>query len=235
MVEGPNTRWGIENGHLCRYKIVIPESDYNNHLKAASEGHDYTRGAMAQASSASHIIGDVVLNYQKFANGKQAIVFASDIGAGHRMEKKYLEAGITAKLLTGNTPDTERLNALIDYRNKKIKVLINVDLFDEGLDVPGIECVIMARPTKSLGKFLQMIGRGLRPAKDKPFLVLIDHVGNVKEHNLPDSRRRWTLDRVVKRRDKVNLIRICKNWDCNSPFDRILQRIRSLFTIRRSH
>lgn len=222
MVEGPNTRWGIENGFLCNYKIAIPESDYRNHLRDATGDSDYSKEAMIHASNASHIVGDVVANYKKFASGKQAIVFASDIGAGQRMEKKFVEAGIKAKLLTGDSDDRVRLESLIDYRNKEIQVLINVDLFDEGLDVPGIECVIMARPTKSLSKFLQMCGRGLRPAPNKPYLILIDHVGNVKEHGLPDSRRRWSLDRVKRRRKKINLIRICQNWECNSPYDRLL-------------
>ena len=79
----------------------------------------------------------------------------------------------------------------IRLRFKKIQVLLNVDLFDEGLDVPGIECVIMARPTKSLGKYLQMVGRGLRIAEGKPHLILIDHVGNVTDPmlGLPDDIR----------------------------------------------
>lgn len=241
MVEGPSTRWLIENGYLCKYKIAIPESDYRAHLKEASDGSDYSKEAMAFASERSHIVGDIVANYLKFAKGKQAIVFASDIGAATRIEKKFLENGVSAKSLNSNTPDDVRLKALVDYRDKKIQVLINVDLFDEGLDVPGIEVVIMGRPTKSLGKFLQMCGRGLRPvyangfdldtlegrhaaqaAGSKPYMLLIDHVGNVKEHGLPDSRRRWSLDRVVKRRKKINLIRICANWQCNSPFDRLL-------------
>ncbi len=138
------------------------------------------------------------------------------------MEAKFREQGVTAKLLTGDTDDKIRLQAMIDYRDKKIQVLLNVDLFDEGLDVPGIECVIMARPTKSLSKYLQMIGRGLRVAKNKDHLIVVDHVGNVPEHGLPDSHRKWTLDRIIKRRDKTNLIRICSNWECNSPFDRAL-------------
>jgi DNA-directed RNA polymerase subunit RPC12/RpoP len=62
----------------------------------------------------------------------------------------------------------------------------------------------------------------LRPAKDKPHALIIDHVGNIQEHNLPCTRRKWTLDRIIKRRDKVNLIRICGNSACNSPFDRLL-------------
>lgn len=222
MVEGPNSRWGIEQGFLSKYKIAVPASDYQNFLKKASEGSDYTREAMAQASAQSHIVGDVVVNYQKFANGKQAILFATDIETGRSMEKKFLENGISAKLLTGETPDAERLKALIDYRERNIKVLLNVDLFDEGLDVPGIECVIMARPTMSLGKYLQMIGRGLRVMPGKEYCVIIDHVGNVQRHGLPCQRRQWTLDRIVKRRDRVNLIRICSNYECNSPFDRIL-------------
>jgi superfamily II DNA or RNA helicase len=222
MVEGPSSRWGIENNFLCKYKIAIPPSDYKNFLKRATAGADYSKESMINASRQSHIIGDVVESYTRFANGKQAILFAAAIETGQEMEKKFLAAGITAKLLTGETDDKTRLDSMLDFQNKKIKVLLNVDLFDEGLDVPGIECVIMARPTMSLSKYLQMVGRGLRPAKGKEYLVLIDHVGNVTEHGLPDSRRHWTLDRIVKRRDKTNFIRICSNIECNSPYDRAL-------------
>lgn len=221
MVHGPEVSWLIKNGFLSRYKIVVPESDYSQYLKKAQDGHDFTREAMADAAAKSHIVGDVVANYIKFAKGKQAIVFASDMNSAHRMETEFTEKGFNAKLLTGETPDKERLNAMNDYRACKIQVLINIDLFDEGLDVPGIEVVIMARPTMSLGKYLQICGRGLRVAKNKEYALIIDHVGNVKTHGLPDNKREWTLDRIVKRRDKVNLIRICKNFMCNSPFDRL--------------
>lgn len=222
MVEGPPTRWGIQHGFLCPYKIAIPPSDYRNYLVQATAGSDFSKGAMLVADKRSRIVGDVVENYQRFANGKQAILFASAIETGEEMEKKFQSAGIAAKLLTGFTDDKERLDSMLDFRNKKIKVLLNVDLFDEGLDVPGIECVIMTRPTMSLSKYLQMVGRGLRPAPGKEHLILIDHVGNVTEHGLPDGRRKWTLDRIVKRQDKNNFIRICSNIACNSPYDRAL-------------
>ena len=222
MVMGPTSRWMIENKFLSKYKIAIPKSDYQQYLKDAGDGTDFSKEAMTEASSKSHIVGDVVVNYQKFANGKQAIVFASDIGSGKRMEQEFKSKGITAKLLTGDNEDSVRFETLMEYREKKINVLLNVDLFDEGLDVPGIECVIMARPTMSVGKFLQMVGRGLRPAEGKDHLILIDHVGNVDRLGLPDSIRRWSLDRVAKRKRNLNLIRICKNWQCNAPFDRLL-------------
>lgn len=225
-VEGPSTRWGIDNGYLCKYKIVVPPSDYENYLEKAHDGSDYSRKALAVASAKSHIVGDVVENYIKWVNGKQAIVFTSDIDAGTKMEKKFAERGVVAKLLTSETDDKERLLSLIDYKEKKIQVLINIDLFDEGLDVPGIEAVIMARKTMSTAKFLQMCGRGLRPDGDK-VLYIIDHVGNIgigknTLHGLPDAYRKWTLDRIVKRQDRTNLLRFCANPRCNAPYDRIL-------------
>ncbi len=222
MVEGPTTRWGIENGYLCRYKIAVPAGDYQSYLKQANSGSDFTYEAMEKAAHESSIIGDVVENYFKFADKKQAILFAPGIGTAHEMEKKFNDAGVKAQLLTGESTDQKRLEGMIAFQEKDTKVLINVDLFDEGLDVPGIECVIHARPTMSLGKYRQINGRGLRPAENKEHLIVIDHVGNVTRHGLPCKDIKWTLDRIIKRRDKVNLIRICGNHECNAPYDRTL-------------
>lgn len=222
MVEGPPTRWGIENGYLSRYKIVCPPSDYEKYLDKKDTGSDYSKQTMMQAAQKSQIVGNVVQTYLKFAKGKQSIYFAESVETSEKLEKEFLTYGVVAKSLDGTTPDGERLEALIAFREKRIQVLINVDLFDEGLDVPGIEVVGMVRPTKSLGKFLQMVGRGLRVIEGKKFMLLIDHVGNVTYHNLPDNVRRWTLDRTSKRSQKLNFIRICQNGMCNSPYDRAL-------------
>lgn len=222
MVEGPPTRWMIDQEYLSKYKIVCPPSDFAQHLDSKTDTSDYSKQTMINASKKSHIVGDVVENYNKFASGKQAILFATDINTAYKMEEQFKSAGITAKALDGTTKDSDRLDALIRFREKEIKVLINVDLFDEGLDVPGIEVVIMARPTKSLGKYLQCVGRGLRIQEGKEFMLLIDHVGNVKYHDLPCKIRRWTLDRTNKRSQKINFVRICSNITCNSPYDKVL-------------
>ena len=98
-------------------------------------------------------------------------------------------------------------------------MLINIDLFDEGLDVPGIECVLMLRATKSLSKYLQMVGRGLRPSKGKESLLIIDMVGNISEHGLPDRPHKWTLDRVKKNSTSKLLIKYCCNPECAEILD----------------
>lgn len=221
MVQGPTTKWMINNEHLCKYKVAVPQGDYESYLKKASNNSDYSKKSMVEASNKSQIIGDVVTNYLKFAKGKQAIYFATDIDTANKMEAEFLQAGVPAKVLTGLSSDQERLEGVLNFEEKRINVLINVDLFDEGFDVPGIECVGMARPTMSLSKYLQMCGRGLRTAKDKPFLILIDHVGNVKRHGLPCQPRDWTLDRIGQKKKK-NLMRICSNPLCASPYDRTL-------------
>lgn len=241
MVLGPSTRWAIQNGYLADYEIVVPPGDFKEHLKEANSNADYTRDAMAVASKKSHIVGDAVKTYLQFANGKQCITFATDVEAANEMERAYLAAGVRAKTLTGETRDAERLQGIIDFENKVTQVLINVDLFDEGLDCPGIEVVQMCRPTKATGKFLQMIGRGLRPVYaqgydlsttegrlaaqangPKPKALLIDHVGNLIEHDLPDRLRTWTLERTFRGRSRVNLLYICKTPMCWKPYDRTL-------------
>lgn len=223
MILGPSSKYLINEGYLSKYKIVVPPGDYEKHLVKANEGSDFTREAMAVASRDSCIVGDVVENYLKFCKNKQGIVFATDIEAAFKIEKEFLAKGVKAKTLTGETPDKERSQAVIDFEEGVLEVLVNVDLFDEGFDVSGIECVSMARPTMSVSKFLQICGRGLRIKKGKEYATIIDHVGNIKRHGLPDQHRTWTLDRIVKRRDTTNTLRICSNHLCNAPYDKVLE------------
>ena len=223
MIIGPTVRYLMDQGFLSKYKVVVPPSQYREFLKDSGDNKtDYTHEAREYASIHSNVMGDVVENYIKFIPGKQAIVFADSIKAGQLIEANFNDAKITAKLLTGDTPSKERLRGVRDYRNGTTKILVNVDLFGEGFDVPGTDAVIMARPTKSLGLYLQMAGRAFRVAKGKDHAILIDHVGNIKYHDLPDKVRRWTLDNIVRKRDHVNLLRICGNTACNAPFDRAL-------------
>lgn len=228
IVLGPTVRWLIDQRFLSKYKVVVPKSDYRQFLKDdGSETKDFTHEAREYASLHSHITGDVVDNYIKYLNDRRAIVFADSIAAGKVMEENFRAKGIPAKLLTGDTPSRERSQGVRDYREGKCKVLINVDLFGEGFDVPGTDGVILARPTKSLSLYLQMCGRALRVLDGKPYAIIIDHVGNLgvgkkDGHGLPDRIRSWTLDNIVKKRENVNLIRICSNNECNAPFDRAL-------------
>lgn len=222
MIIGPSMRWSIEHGFLADYEIVCPKSDLKVDDSQVSANGDWSNQTLRKAAKKSKIVGDVVQNYIKYAVGRQAIVFATDVETADEISKDFNEHNIKAVSLNGNSHDTYRKQSLKLFAKSEIQVLVNVDLFDEGLDIKGCDVVIMARPTASLGKYLQSVGRALRPAPGKTALI-IDHVSNVIRHGLPDMPREWTLDRrqkkakQVKDPDEIELT-VCKN--CLKPYEK---------------
>ena len=194
MVSGPTVSELMEQDYLSRYKIYAPESDFDiSSLRSGGTG-DYTRDSMIKETARSHIVGDVVENYFKFANGTRAIVFAVDIESSNQITSQFIAAGVKAVAVNGKSKDRIREEMVRRFRTGELDVLVNVDLFGEGFDVPACETIIGARPTMSLPLYLQMFGRCLRPFDGKPFGIFIDHVGNVKRHGLPDTYREWDLN-----------------------------------------
>ena len=199
LVCGPDVRTLINAGYLSDYKIYAPPSDFDTTaLKMGGTG-DFTHDSMVKETRRSHIIGDIVEHYFRFLNGKRAIVFAVDVQSAGEIAAAFVAAGVRAASVSGKSTDAIRQEMVRRFRNGDLEVLINVDLFGEGFDVPACEGVIMARPTQSLPLYLQMFGRALRIFAGKLFGIIIDHVSNVKRHLLPDSKREWNLDNRNKR------------------------------------
>lgn len=233
MVIGPQQKELIAEGYLTPYKVFAPTAaDLNlDDVHIAANG-EFNQAEVARAVKRSRkIIGDVVQNYIEKVNGKSAIVFAVDKEHAEKITQAFNDAGVPAAFVHSETIDTERLTVMKSFRARKLRVLVNVDLFGEGVDVPAVEVVIMARPTASFSLFAQQIGRMLRlfitklqmqmwdsldiPTRhrliaesEKPYGVLIDHVGNVyrefnvggvKYKGLPEGFIDWTLDRRNKR------------------------------------
>ena len=199
MVLGPSMRELIDMGSLTEYEFAIPITDFPTDELKVTEGGDFSPKGMREASKKSHIVGDVVVNYCVFAMGKQAIVFATDVETSNEMAARFNKFGIPAASVSAKTPDATRSEYIRRFRAGQLRVLVNVDLFGEGFDLPAIECVIMARPTMSLAVYLQQIGRALRLMPGKRFGLIIDMVSNFKIHKMPDKSRLWTLDRRQKR------------------------------------
>jgi len=223
MCLGPSMRELIRMGNLADYEIVCPTSDIEVSESDIGESGEFKAPALRAAAKKSHIVGDVVEAYQKYAYGKRSICFATDVETGGKIAAQFVESGITAICLSAQTPVIQRERYVNDFRNGRIWVLVNVDLFDEGFDVPACDCVIMARPTASLGKYRQMIGRALRTALGKTHGLIIDHVSNWLRHGLPDKQVAWTLNRRDKRAkqepDPNDIpLTVCKS--CTRPYER---------------
>lgn len=199
MVLGPTMRELINMGALSEYELVCPTSDLEiDDSDFNAEGELSPRKGRAAAIK-SHIVGDVADRYFEYAAGKQAIVFATDVETAHEIATALNNRGVAAMALSGKTDAGVRRDAVRRFKQGTLTVLVNVDLFGEGFDVPACEVVIMARPTGSLAVYLQQFGRALRIVAGKQFGRIIDMVSNYKRHGFPDKQHQWSLDRAEKR------------------------------------
>lgn len=222
LVVGPSMRELIEMGSLCDYDIVAPPSDFNREELRAGTTGDFSFKQMAEASRKSHIVGDVVESYLKFARGKKGVTFTTDVETATMMALRYQANGIPAEAISAKTPDHVRSEFIRRLRSGDLLQLVNVDLIGEGFDLPALEVVSMARPTESFAVYAQQFGRALRPSEGKERGLIIDHVSNVVRHNVPDVPRQWTLDARDKRsrRPSEDIIQLTTCTSCYHLYER---------------
>jgi DNA repair protein RadD len=194
LIIGPTMRELIHAGYLADYRIFAPPSDLDLADVRVDRGGDYNRDDLRRSVHRSRIVGDVVDHYSRIANGKLGVTFATDVETAMEITARYNAFGIPAAMVNAKTPGGDRARILAQFRDRQLLNLVNVDLFGEGFDVPSIEVVSMARPTQSAAVYMQQFGRALRPLPGKDAGIIIDHVGNVQRHRLPDAVRTWTLD-----------------------------------------
>lgn len=225
MELGPSMRETIDAGNLCDYQLVVPSSDFSIDETALAPSGDFSTARMKEASEKSHIVGDVVVEYCRWAFGKRGITFATDVETANKIAAQFNLFGIPAAAVSAKTPSNIRSEYIRRFRDGRLWQLVNVDLFGEGFDVPAVEVVSMARPTASLGVYLQQFGRALRLMAGKPYGLVIDHVSNYKRHGLPDKSRAWTLDRRPKRGKSVpdpDAIELTPCKSCSRPYEKCL-------------
>lgn len=224
LVEGPTMRQLIDQRFLCDYRVIAPPSDLNMHGVEVGASGEFKQDQVRAAVHKSTIRGDVVQNYLKFAPGKLGVTFAVDVEEATRIAALFRQYGVSAEVVTAKTPDELRASILRRFEAREVMMLVNVDLFGEGFDLPAIEVVIMARPTASFGLYAQQFGRALRLMAGKTLAIIIDHVGNVMRHKLPDRVRIHTLDRREKRARGLSLeipVVVCLNPDCFEEYEKL--------------
>lgn len=225
MVLGPPMSKLLEDGYLTPYRIFCPPSDLDLSAVATSAGGDFSPAPLRKAVHKSHIVGDVVAHYQRVAAGKLGMTFCVDVEAARETTAAFRAAGVPAEVITGETHDLFRAQVMQRFRNREVLQLVSVDIMGEGVDVPAVEVVSMARPTQSFGLYAQQLGRGLRLMEGKTHALILDHVGNVLRHGLPDAYREWSLDRRERRSRSapadVIPVRTCLNERCLSVYERV--------------
>jgi DNA repair protein RadD len=196
-------RWLIEHGRLSPYEYWAPETVDLSGLRSPRAGHDYTVEALERAMASRAITGNVINHYKRICDGQPFLCQCVSVAHAQRVAEDFRAAGYPVEALWGAMPDADR-DRVVAGLGRQIVGITFCDLISEGFDVPGVVCVISLRKTKSLGLFLQVMGRGLRVAEGKTKAVLLDCVGNFALHGMPDMERTWALEHgVVATREKA--------------------------------
>ena len=186
----------ISKGRLATYDFVSIKSDgvtqrlIDSLQKRGADG-DYQNKEMDMLLNKKPSIERLYQSLEEYGKGRKGIVYAINISHAQKITKLYQENGVKAIAIDSKTPATERQQDIEAFKKGDIQVLVNVDIFSEGFDCPDVEFVQLARPTLSLAKYLQMVGRGLRVAKGKKNCVIIDNVGLYRVFGLPSQVWNW--------------------------------------------
>lgn len=189
IIVGQSIHELTDKGFLAPFRYFQPPNDFNRNLLKRSSTGDFTNESMQEAMS-TKIFGHIVKQYKRIASGMQAVVYTYSIDSAHKIAAEFNESGITARSVNGKTPQDMRDHIVRMFRDQRIKILVNVNLFTEGVDLPNVDCVIMARPTASLALYLQFSMRCLNPRPGKT-AIIIDHANNFKTFGYPDDDRDW--------------------------------------------
>lgn len=203
LIMGPTMRWLIDNGYLSEYRAFAPPLKLD--LKGVkTRMGDYAKDQVAEAMDKPTITGDAVEHYLRLARGKRAVAFCASVAHAEHVADAFSAVGVPASFLDGSLDPAERDKRIKDFESGKTLVLTSCDVVSEGFDLPAIEVAILLRPTKSLSLYLQQVGRALRVFEGKEYAIILDHVGAIATHGLPDEDREWSLDGVTKKKRAAN-------------------------------
>ena len=188
-------------GHLVPLRIMCPNVPDLKGVRT-SKG-DYAPSELMEKMSTSTLYGDIVNNYKQYCNNGAALLFAVTVKHAEDLAERFREEGYMAYSMTAATCQRDRDQLMQKFRERcrarSPFILCNVNVLSTGIDIPEVENIIMARPTKSLVLFLQQVGRVIRPAYGKDNALLLDHAGNTLRHGHPyDKRSPHLSDRVAK-------------------------------------
>ncbi len=215
LIIGPQISELIELGYLVKPVVYAPLQRLDLSGIKIIRG-DYDSKEIEKRVDKPKITGDVVAHYTKLCAHEPCVVFCISVDHAQHVALEFRSAGYKAYACDGTMDDDQRKRILNGLGNGTVEVVTSCDLISEGTDIPAIACAILLRPTQSTGLFLQQIGRALRTLAGKTRAVVLDHVGNVLEHGMPDEVREWSLDGKRKRKkgDRDELARATPVTQC---------------------
>jgi DNA repair protein RadD len=192
LIECPQVATLIEQGFLVKTHVFAP---VDPNLKGVrTQAGDYVETQLADRMDRPKLIGDIVTHWHKLGERRKTVVFAVDVQHSIHLRDEFIQSGVRAEHIDGSTPKAERDAALARLASGNIELISNCMVLTEGWDMPEVSCCVLARPTKKMSLYRQMVGRVLRPASGKTDAIVLDHSGAVFRHGFVEDPVCWTLD-----------------------------------------
>lgn len=195
LITTPQISWFIANHLLADFDYVSirPTSMVQrlvNNTDVSQTG-DFVNADLDYTFNRRRIRAKLFESYKKYAWGRKGIIYAINKSHAYNIASLYNSKGVKSAAIDCDTPKDERQDLIDSFKNGDLQVLVNVEIFTEGFDCPGVSFIQLARPTCSLALYLQQVGRGLRVEKEKEKTIIIDNVGLYNYFGLPDADRDW--------------------------------------------
>ena len=221
LILGPSVQELIDGGALSRVKVYAPPGpDLSGvHVRMG----DYVQAEINELMSKKTIVGDAVEHYTRHSPGAPAVAFCVSVKHAAAVAAQFTERGYTSVSIDGSLDSALRRSIIADFSAGRIQVLTSCDVVSEGLDVPRIQTGILLRPTQSLSRYLQNVGRCLRPFPGKPHATILDHAGNTHRHGLATELREWSLSGTHRTQRNsgadgdIQNVRICEQCFAANP------------------
>jgi DNA repair protein RadD len=191
LIECPQVIELIEQKFLVGTRVYAPTLPDLKGLKV--QAGDWTEKELAERMDKPKLVGDIVTHWHRLAEKRKTVVFATGVQHSIHIRDEFRKSGVRCEHIDGGTPKDERDGILRRLADGDIDVVTNCMVLTEGWDQPPVGCCVLARPTRKMGLYRQMVGRVLRPFDGKPDAIVIDHSGAVHRHGFVEDRVVWTL------------------------------------------
>ena len=201
LVIGPSVADLTAQKHLVPARYFTGEAPDLGGIKTTAG--DYNQRELGERVDRVQLIGDIVQNWARLASERQTFVFAVNVSHSMHLRDEFRRIGVAAEHLDGNTPNDERHQILERLRSGETQVLVNCEVMTYGVDFPPVSCIVLAKPTKSVARYFQMVGRGLRTFHGKTDCLVLDHAQAVHNIGFVDDPIPWTLQGKEKVQDRM--------------------------------
>jgi DNA repair protein RadD len=210
IVETPQVAELIEQGYLVRTRVYAPiDPDLRG---VETRQGDYVESQLAGRMDRDNLVGDIVSHWHRYGERRKTVAFAVNVAHSIHIRNEFLKSGVKAEHVDGATPKSERDATLARLASGETELITNCMVLTEGWDLPAVSCGILARPTRKMGLYRQMIGRLLRPAPGKSNALVLDHSGAVFRHGFVEDPVEWTLDPEKRAASPTHAARLTKGY-----------------------